>query len=113
VALTPIGRAVDAEAVIGGFAGLYRSKVEKPVEVLNEPASAAEAGEIVRGLIERIVLTPEEGTLKVELFGDLAVMAGFAQAADRESKNAGSSGDPTLLSLVAGTRNRLCRTMLR
>jgi hypothetical protein len=83
---------------------LYRSKVEKLVEALNDPAVAVEAGEIIRSLITRIVLTPEDGALKVELFGDLAVIAGFAQAPDAQSKSAGPSGGPAILSVVAGTR---------
>jgi hypothetical protein len=86
---------------------LYRSKVEKLVEALNDPAVAVEAGEIIRSLITRIVLTPEDDGLKVELFGDLAVMAGFAQAPDGQRKNAGPLGGPAILSVVAGTRNCL------
>jgi hypothetical protein len=62
-------------------------------------------GEIIRGLIPRIVLTPEGEALRVELFGDLAVIAGFAEASEAMNRNAGSLGDPARLSLVAGTRN--------
>jgi hypothetical protein len=43
---------------------LYRSKVEKLVATLSQSAVAAEAGEIIRSLIERFVLTPENGGLK-------------------------------------------------
>jgi hypothetical protein len=40
---------------------LYRSKVERLAEELNAPGTVAEASEIMRGLIDRIVLTPEGG----------------------------------------------------
>ena len=50
---------------------LYRGKVEKLAEALIAPSTAAEAGEIIRGLIDRIVLTPVEGVLQAQLFGDL------------------------------------------
>jgi site-specific DNA recombinase len=38
---------------------LYRSKVERLAEALNAPDTVAEAAEIMRGLIDHIVLTPE------------------------------------------------------
>jgi len=38
---------------------LYRSKIERLAETLNAPDTVTEAAEIMRGLIDRIVLTPE------------------------------------------------------
>jgi hypothetical protein len=38
------------------------------------------AAEILRGLIDRIVLTPKGDVLRADLHGDLAVLARFAQA---------------------------------
>jgi hypothetical protein len=49
----------------------------------------------MRGLIDRIVLTPIDGELRAELHGDLAVLARFAQ------EERGSDGNPRL-SVVAG-----------
>ena len=80
--------------------------MERLAEALGEPGTATEASEILRSLIERIVLTPKGGMLRAELYGDLAVLAGFAQSTSHKSKNPGSAGKPGLLSLVAGTRNR-------
>ena len=74
-------------------------------EALNDPGAATEAGEIIRGSIDRIVLTPVDGALHAELHGDLATLAAFAQG--QNSKNPGPAGGPGLLSVVAGTRNRL------
>jgi len=40
---------------------LYQKKVQRLAAALNEPGTAAEAGEIIRGLIDRIVLTSYDG----------------------------------------------------
>jgi site-specific DNA recombinase len=77
---------------------LYRSKVERLAQALNAPDTVTEAAEIMRGLIDRIVLTPEGDVLRAELHGDLAVLARFAQA-----KEGRAEGDSALrLSVVAG-----------
>jgi hypothetical protein len=52
----------------------------------------------MRGLINRIVLTPKGEVLRAELHGDLAVLARFAQAEESRAE-----GDSALrLSVVAG-----------
>ena len=56
-----------------------------------------EAAEIMRGLIDRIVLTPVDGELRAELHGDLAVLARFAEEGELSS-----AGNPARLSVVAG-----------
>jgi len=61
----------------------------------------AEAAEILRGLIDRTVLTPAGDVLRAELHGDLAVLAGFAQAMEPGVE---SPGDSARLSVVAGVR---------
>ena len=40
-------------------------------DALNEPGTAAPAGEIIRNLIDRVVLTPPDGLFKAGVFGDL------------------------------------------
>ena len=37
-------------------------------DALNEPGTAASAGQIIRNLIDRVVLTPPDGLFKVEVF---------------------------------------------
>jgi site-specific DNA recombinase len=87
---------------------VYRSKVERLAEALNAPSTAAEAGEIIRGLIDRIVLTSLEGVLQAELFGDLAAIMAMAEAPARANKRPGPPAEePGLLSVVAGARNCL------
>jgi site-specific DNA recombinase len=76
---------------------VYRKKIDKLEQALTEAATAKEAGDILRGLIQSIVLTPTKGTLKAELYGDLATITEYAQKKDRAA-NARSE-----VSVVAGT----------
>jgi len=69
------------------------------------PATATEASEIMRGLIDRIVLTPADGILQANLYGDLASLMNFAETQEPATKSAGPPKDPALPSVVAGTRN--------
>ena len=79
---------------------LYRSKVDRLAEALNAPDTVAEAAEIMRGLIDRIILTPQGDALRAELHGDLAVLARFAQGKEGRAE---STRDSALrLSVVAG-----------
>ena len=64
------------------IAEVYRRKVEELHEALKADDSGP-ARELVRGLVEAIVLTPENGRLKVEMRGELAAilrLSGFANA---------------------------------
>ena len=66
---------------------LYRSKIERLAEALNAPETVTEAAEIMRGLIDRIVLTPDGDLLRAELHGDIAVLARFAQTKKEAGPN--------------------------
>ena len=76
---------------------LYRNKIGRLAEALTTPETVTEAGEIMRGLIDRIVLTPAHGELRAELHGDLAVLARFAHEGEPRS-----GANPARLSVVAG-----------
>ena len=83
------------------MADIYRSKVTQLARALQEPESRPEATEALRGLVDAIVLTPDEGeeTLRIELRGNLAAMLG----ATRKTKRSSESDDLSLqVSLVAG-----------
>ncbi|MBE0532514.1 MAG: hypothetical protein IH626_16950 [Rhodospirillales bacterium] len=54
------------------MAQLYRRKVADLTEALGSEDTRTEACELIRSLIEAIVLVPVDGTLKVDLQGDLA-----------------------------------------
>jgi hypothetical protein len=58
----------------------------------------------LRGLIDAIVLTPDQGEIRIELKGNLAAMLGAAQNAKRSPE----TGDLSLqVVMVAGARNQL------
>jgi hypothetical protein len=56
------------------MADLYRDKVTQLARGLEYEESRTAAAEALRGLIDAIVLTPQEGELKIELQGNLAAM---------------------------------------
>ena len=91
---------------------LYSEKVANLRAALTDPAVQPEATEILRGLMERIVLTPdadEPDGLRAELHGDLAVLLRLAEGTlPAARKTTATSGGGTcvpvsLLSVVAGT----------
>ena len=85
-----------------GMAEHYRRQVAALADALNADANRAEAADILRGLIDRIVLTPTEESkkLEIDLFGDLAGILGLAA-----NKNGPlDESDPSIqqVKLVAG-----------
>ena len=81
---------------------LYKRKVADLSAALNEHGAGTEVVAIIRSLIDRVMLTPMDGVLNAELFGDLATLVRFAEASEPPQHNAGSAGEPALLSVVAG-----------
>jgi hypothetical protein len=65
------------------MAELYRQKVTTLAQALARPETRTEASEALRGLIDAIVLTPNQGELQIELKGNLPAMLGAAQNAKR------------------------------
>ncbi len=62
------------------MADLYRDKVTQLARGLEHEESRTAAAEALRGLIDAIVLTPQEGELRIELQGNLAAMLKAAHA---------------------------------
>ena len=56
------------------LAELYRRKVENLHEALADPATRVEANDILRGLVERVVMRPIDKGFEVELVGEIANM---------------------------------------
>ena len=88
------------------LAELYRQKVMNLAEALNDEHTRLEAAECIRELIEEIRLVPEMGSLRVELYGELAALINLANGHPR------SKGTGVQVTLVAGTRSHLYRTRL-
>ena len=85
---------------------LYRQKIDKLHETLNHEDIQSEASETIRGLIDEIRLSPDDGNLKIELYGDLAGMFALANnspASENEGlqvtmvAGAGFVQDPTII----------------
>jgi site-specific DNA recombinase len=69
-------------------AEVYRRKVADLQTALAEPATQTEALEILRGLIERVVLHPADKGVEIELIGEIANMVDLGA----HSKTAGLTG---------------------
>jgi site-specific DNA recombinase len=98
---------VDIPDIHPNVAGIYRRKVEHLAEALRCPQERDEAAEAIRGLIERITLTPGpmRGQIDATLHGDLNKILEWATRTGQKNKtdtpDAGVS-----VSVVAGTRNQ-------
>ncbi len=88
---------------------LYRSKVADLKSAVADPETRTEALEILRGLVERVVLHPVDGGLEVELVGEIANMVSLGAAAQSKTAAPGGAAVPALyrtsVKVVAGTRN--------
>jgi len=82
------------------LAEIYRRKVAALNQALEREDTRTEAFEAIRSLIEAIVLTPENGTLKIDLQGDIAHILGLAS----ESRKPAALGDGLVeqVKVVAG-----------
>ncbi len=94
---------VDMPDIHPRIADIYRRKVERLAEALADPRDRDEAAEAIRGLIERIVLTPgpKRGELHAALHGDLGTILEWAGSGSRK----GATDTPARgmsVSVVAG-----------
>jgi hypothetical protein len=81
------------------MAELYRQKVTTLAEALERPETRVEATEALRGLIDAIILTPDQDALRIDLKGNLAAMLSAATNAKRSPE----TGDLSLqVEMVAG-----------
>ncbi|MBV9287915.1 MAG: recombinase family protein [Hyphomicrobiales bacterium] len=85
-------------------AGIYRRKVERLAEALRCPQDRDEAAEAIRGLIERITLTPgpKRGEIAATLHGDLGTILEWTV---QKANTPGRDGAGVSVSVVAGARN--------
>ena len=59
---------------------IYWRRVAALHEVLEDEALQEEAFELIRSLIEKVVVTPADGELRIDLQGELAGVLGLCQA---------------------------------
>ena|SRR5437868_13173181 len=88
---------------------LYRRQVERLEAALNDPMIRDEAAEVLRELIEKVVLQPRAGGkgLDAVLHGDLVQILQLCAAADQKNggcqrKLPGQGGPGSRVSVVAG-----------
>jgi site-specific DNA recombinase len=83
-----------------GLAEVYHSKVAALHEALADEASRDEAFELIRSLIDKVVVTPAEGDLHIDLHGELAGILGLC----REGRRGGGFDEEMVaqIKVVAG-----------
>ena len=94
---------VDLPDIHPNIAIVYRRKVERLAEALADPRDRDEAADAIRGLIERIVLTPGEkrGQMDAALHGDLGTILEWAGNGRRKGAT-DTPGSGMSVSVVAG-----------
>ena len=82
-------------------AKIYAARVAKLADVLADPEAARDAAEIIRSLVDKVVLTPGEkrGQINAELHGELAAIA---RLATEKQKSLTPYDTGVRLSVVAG-----------
>jgi site-specific DNA recombinase len=87
------------------LAEAYRRKVAGLHEALADESTRAEAMELIRSLVDAIILVPENGVLRVEVRGELAAI--LALAAEGKKPGRIDRGFAEQIKMVAGARNHL------
>ncbi len=98
--------APEPVAIHPGLSDAYRRKVTALAAALGDAQTRGEAAELLRGLIERIVIRPGEDGHEIELFGELGAILQLCE--ERRAGGAPSRGRSGLRqsTLVAGARNQ-------
>jgi site-specific DNA recombinase len=85
------------------LAEIYRSKVAALHEALADEASRDEAFELIRSLIDKVVVTPTEGDLHIDLHGELAGILSLCREGRRGGRPDGEM--VAQIKVVAGAYN--------
>ena len=111
-----------AAALHPNAADAYRRQVAELEVALNDPEDRLDAITVLRGLIDKVLLTPDEDVqdgYRIELTGALGELLALSASDVATSVGVGPNkkGPRTTvrgpqLSVVAGTRNPLCRTRI-
>jgi site-specific DNA recombinase len=85
------------------LAEIYRSKVAALHEALADEASRDEAFELIRSLIDKVVVTPTKGEMHIDLHGELAGILGLCREGRRGSRP--DAATLAQIKVVAGAYN--------
>ena len=90
-----------------------RRQVERLQDALNEPEIRDEAIQILSGLVERIVIGPQDTGLEVEIVGEIAQMVELGLHGAKNKRAILDDKMACSVKVVAGARSHLYRTRLR
>lgn len=108
----------DIPDLLPSASAIYGKKVSKLTEALNKPEERAQASEVLRMLIEKIVLSPgpNRGEIDALLYGELSTILNWVdrQAIAKAVKTKTPAANATVVSLsvVAGARSHRYRHSL-
>ena len=81
----------------------YRAKVADLTAAFTDKALESEAFELLRSLIESVVLTPEDGILSVALRGELTSILALCSGSRQHNAPEASAFGALQIKMVAGT----------
>ena len=82
------------------LATIYKEKIANLVQALNDQNTLIKANSAIHQLIERVQLIPENGELKIELYGELGALLKLGTEPKNEHPQAKSEG--VQITMVAG-----------
>ncbi|WP_448208706.1 recombinase family protein [Azospirillum sp. sgz302134] len=95
--------ALEMVQLMPNLAEVYARKVAALEEALNDEAVKAEAAELLRAMIEKVVLMPRAGSgLEAQLFGELAGVLAVCDEVGQKREQPASKETGCQLSVVAG-----------
>ncbi|TPG10445.1 hypothetical protein EAH84_12740 [Sphingomonas oligophenolica] len=83
------------------LAQVYRGKIERLLDAFEAESGRSEAQELIRSLIDAVVMTPVDGVLHAEVRGDLATMLILASETKKAPK--ADAFEVRQVKMVAGT----------
>ncbi|HUW73584.1 MAG TPA: recombinase family protein [Methyloceanibacter sp.] len=95
------------------LAELYRRKVEDLHGALADPRTHDEALDILRSLIEQVVVRPHKEGFRIELVGEIAQMVAFGNHNDAKKKSASINEAACSVKVVAGAGFKPAPTVVR
>ena len=105
--------AADPITLHPGLADIYARKVVNLAEALNAEDTKAEAADILRSLIDKLILTPDPtapGGHKIELFGELgAILSLCDNGIGTNAKTRTVGAGVRQVTMVAGAHSLQCR----
>ncbi len=88
------------------LADAYRQNVADLIDALSDDDGIA-ARNLVRGLVEAVILVPEDGKLRVEIRGQLAAILALSSSLNDKSPGRDAEALAVQINMVAGTRFEL------